>query len=220
MKGKKALGDLLDAFAEVLLGDIGADDDELVAAVAVAAVVAERLPQHHACFPQQLVARLVPVGVVDALEVVEIHHHHMDEPPEAAVKIPPQRIAVFQLCQRIRHRRLPEREVVLEQIAVVFLQTVQHPVVTAFQPSDERDVERHADGDDHDLQQILRCEVDERVPDGKEIERIADHLRAAEDARDITVKRRTHRQPRDQDHVRIGYPKEIHRRRERDHHRQ
>lgn len=84
------------------------DDEELIAAVTVAARQAIRLVEGMADDAQRLIAVAMPVRIVEILEMVDIHHLNENVMPGHMIEIRIERAAVAQAGQGISFRRLLE----------------------------------------------------------------------------------------------------------------
>ena len=100
---------------------------KLVAPVAIHIVRAEGLDEQLSGLFQYQIAHGVAVGVVDALEIVQVQHQHVDVTVFKLVVIPPQGEPVAHAGEGVALRRLLQRELVEAQQAVHLLQ----PLVVA-----------------------------------------------------------------------------------------
>ena len=171
---------------------VGEDDDELVAGVADAEVVrAQRTLQGERDFAQRVIADMMPVVVVDALERVDVHHDQRDLALQAlgarelARQVDEHRAAVRERRQRIGQRiflRLLEHDRVVDHGARLLRDPLEQPAMIFRVPVRLRMIERQAS--DEGVVEMQRAH-DRRpqIDRTREAERLERHARIGVDER-------------------------------------
>ena len=163
------LEDSLDLAAHRGLPGVRQDHQKLVPAVAVAVLLPELIGKVAAGDAQDAVALLMTVPVVDLLEVVHVHHNHIEVPPDVAVEVMAQGQAVADAGERVVERELLEQQVILLQLAGQLVDLVEGAHGAALELAHEQQHHRDADEDHDQLLQVHGRVADKIVVGGEEI---------------------------------------------------
>ena len=202
----QALHYLQHVVPEARLVAVGQDQQELVAAVAIAVLGAKDVQEGDTRPGQDVVAALVAMVVVDLLEVVEVDHRHALwlVALGVLVVVAPQGKAVAQAREGVHARGLCEQGVVALELLHGALERGEGLRLGALERAHEKRDDHDARGGDDHFLQVHVGKAEPVVPLGKEVERVAKHHERGRDASGIAEQRRADHQACDQDHVGVG----------------